>query len=110
MKKGIFLSLLSLFFRTVSGWTASYSEGKYYLSIKNESSVTVYIKMCHMTIKKIKNIFIYFEHSDDDCSKLTLADISQYYELFQSVLRGSLRNLSSLHDHLLPFQQSGMQQ
>lgn len=44
------------FFRTVSGWTASYSEGKYYLSIKNESSVTVYIKMCHMTRKK--NIYL----------------------------------------------------
>lgn len=60
--------------------------------------------------KKQKIVFIYFEHSEDDSSKLTLADISQYYELFQSVLHGSLRNLSSLHDHLLPFQQSGMQQ
>lgn len=91
----------------MSGWIVSYSEGKHYLSIKNESSVTVHFKVCHMT----RNFFfIYFEHSEDDSSKLTLADISQYYELFQSVLNGSLRNLSSLHDHLLPFQQSGMQQ
>lgn len=51
-EKGDFSVTVESFFRTVSGWTASYSEGKYYLSIKNESSVTVYIKMCHMTRKK----------------------------------------------------------
>lgn len=94
----------------MSGWTVSYSEGKCYLSISNESSVTVHFEICHMTRKKKNILYIYFEHSEDDSSKLTLADISQYYELFQSVLHGSLRNLSSLHDHLLPFQQSGMQQ